>query len=215
VSRHRDLVPVLEEARGLGFLGPGPVEPHLAHAAGYAAVVEEEAGAGGWSLRRAVDLGSGAGVPGLVLALHFVEAEWVLVEVSERRSAFLRRAVAELGLEERVNVVAVRAEVVGRAPAYRGRCDLVVARSFGPPAVVAECAAPLLRVGGRAVVSEPPDGGSARWPATGLAQLGMTAGPAVRAGGAAYQVLRQELTCPDRFPRRVGMPGKRPLFSSE
>ncbi len=212
MNGHRDvLVPVLEEARRLGFLGPGPVEAHLDHAAGYAAALEGDAG-GAWVPARAADLGSGAGLPGLPLALRFPDTQWTLVEASVRRAAFLRAAVRDLGLEARLAVVEERAEVIGRAPAYRGRFDLVVARSFGPPAVLAECAAPLLRVGGRAVVSEPPGGEPARWPADGLAQLGMAPGAGVQAGGAAYQVLRQERACPDRWPRRVGVPAKRPLF---
>lgn len=212
MNEHRDaLVPVLEEARHLGFLGPGPVEPHLEHAAGYAAAIEADAGAG-WFPARAADLGSGAGLPGLPLALHFTATEWILVEAAVRRAAFLRAAVTELGLGDRVAVVEDRAEVVGRAPAYRGTVDLVVARSFGPPAVIAECAAPLLRIGGRAVISEPPGGEPARWPAEGLALLGMAAATPVGARGAAYQVLRQATACPQRWPRRVGVPAKRPLF---
>lgn len=212
MNEHRDaLVPVLEGARALGFLGPGPVEVHLDHAAGYAQVVEAQAGAGG-APARAADLGSGAGLPGLPLALHFGATAWVLMEVSVKRAAFLRHAVSRLGLGERVSVVEARVEVVGREPDHRGQYDLVVARSFGPPAVVAEGAAPLLRVGGRAVVSEPPGGAPARWPADGLAMLGMGAGPSVQAAAAAYQVLVQDVLCPHRFPRRVGMPAKRPLF---
>lgn len=209
---HRDaLVPVLEEARRLGFLGPGPVEPHLEHAAGYVAAIETDAGAG-WVPARAADLGSGAGLPGLPLALHFTGTEWILVEAAVRRAAFLRAAVTELGLGDRVAVVEERAEVVGRAPAYRGTFDLVVARSFGPPAVMAECAAPLLRPGGRAVISEPPGGEPERWPAQGLALLGMAPAAPVQARGAAYQVLHQATVCPERWPRRVGVPAKRPLF---
>lgn len=212
MNEHRDaLVPVLLEARRLGFLGPGPVEAHLDHAAGYATALEVDAGAG-WSPVRAADLGSGAGLPGLPLALHYVGAQWVLVEVSVRRAAFLRTAVGDLGLADRVAVVEERAEAVGRFLDRRASFDLVVARSFGGPGVLAECAAPLLRAGGRAVVSEPPGGEPGRWPAEGLAQLGMTPGASVRAGGAAYQVLCQETLCPERWPRRVGMPAKRPLF---
>lgn len=203
---------MLEEARSLGFLGPGPVDAHLAHAGGFAAAVEREAGAGGPVPHRAADLGSGGGVPGLSLALHFPGTEWVLVEVAARRAVFLRRAVVALDLAARVVVVEERAEVVGRAPAYRAQFDLVVARGFGPPAVLAECAAPLLRVGGRVVVSEPPGGAPDRWPAGGLAVLGMAPGAAVQTAGAAFQVLRQDAPCPDRWPRRVGMPAKRPLF---
>ena len=201
---------MLDEARHRGFLGPGPVEAHLEHAFGFAEAFEPVAA--GRGVARAADLGSGGGIPGLVLALHLAATEWVLVEAMARRAAFLREALQTLGLDGRVAVVEERAEVVGREPAYRGSFDLVVARSFGPPAVVAECAAPLLRVGGLAVVSEPPGGAPARWPADGLVQLGMTPGPAVVAAGAAYQVLRQVEPCPDRWPRRVGIPAKRPLF---
>ncbi len=161
----------------------------------------------------AAELGSGGGVPGLPLALHFPQCRWGLVESSVRRAAFLREAVAVLDLHSRVAVVEGRAEDVGRWPAWRGRCDLVVARGFGPPAVVAECAAPLLVPGGRAVVSDPPGGYPARWPAEGLALLGMVPDAPVVAGGWAYQVLRQEQPCPERYPRRVGVPAKRPLFS--
>ena len=212
MKEHRDaLVPVFEEARGLGFLGPGPVEVHLDHAAGYAIALEADSGTG-FVVTRAADLGSGAGLPGLPLALLFPESRWTLVEASVRRAAFLRSAVARLALGDRVAVVEDRAETVGQASEFRARFDVVVARSFGPPAVVAECAAPLLRIGGRAVVSEPPGGEPERWPAEGLAQLGMAPAASVRAGGAAYQVLRQVTPCPDRWPRRVGMPAKRPLF---
>jgi 16S rRNA (guanine527-N7)-methyltransferase len=191
-------------------LGPGPIAAHLDHAGGFGAVVagllpaEEPALAG--------DLGAGGGVPGLPLALQFPAWRWILVEAMVRRAEFLRGAVAELGLADRVDVVEERAEAVGRFPAYRGRLDVVVARGFGPPAVVAECAAPLLRVGGWAVISEPPGGNLQRWPDAGLETLGLVPASSPAAGELAYQVLMQASRCPDRFPRRVGIPAKRPLF---
>jgi 16S rRNA (guanine527-N7)-methyltransferase len=91
----------------------------------------------------------------------------------------------------------------------------VVVRSFGPPAVTAECGAPFLRVGGLLVVSEPPaEEGKAleeRWPADGLAPLGLE--PAERwTEPFTYHASRQVTPCPDRYPRRVGIPTKRPLF---
>lgn len=204
---------MLEEARNLGFLGPGPVEDHVAHAEGFASAVARVREAGdGEAFDRAADLGSGGGVPGLPLALRFEECRWTFIESGTRRAAFLRAAVDRLDLAERVAVVEARAEAVARTGEMRGTFDLVVARGFGGPAVVAECGAPLLRVGGRAVISEPPGGAPDRWPAEGLALLGMERGPAVLAAGAAFQVLHQESPCPDRFPRRVGVPAKRPLF---
>jgi len=203
---------MLTEARRLGFLGPGPIVSHLDHAAGFAEAVEhalngEEAGE-----RRAADLGSGGGVPGLPLALRFVAWKWTLIDSSVRRAGFLRDAVRSLGLEDRVRVVADRAETVGRNATDRSSFDVVVARSFGRPAVVAECGAPLLRVDGLAVVSEPPGGAPDRWPVAGLATVGMVPGPPVLARGWAYQLLRQSAPCPQRYPRRVGVPTKRPLF---
>jgi 16S rRNA (guanine527-N7)-methyltransferase len=219
LDRRDDLLAVLVRARDLGFLGPGPVEPHLDHAAGFAEALRVVVGGewpvgpgdGGLGLR-AADLGSGGGLPGLPMALLLPGSRWTLVDSASRRAGFLRDAVRALSLEERVDVAEERAEVFGRSEDHRGRYDLVVARSFGPPAVVSECAAPLLVVGGWAVVSEPPGGVPARWPSDGLAMLGMAPEPAVTAGGWAYQVLRQVEPCPDRYPRRVGIPAKRPLF---
>lgn len=208
------LVPVLEDARRLGFLGPGPIDVHLDHAAGFAEVVARlfPPGTSARGLIRAADLGSGGGVPALPLALAFPGVEWVLVESAMRRAAFLRDAVERLGVSDRVAVVETRAEEIGRSAAARGRFDLIVARSFGPPAVVAECGAPLMRVGGRAVISEPPGGEPARWPAAALGTLGMAPHVTVHARNWAYQVLAQVSPCPDRYPRRVGVPVKRPLF---
>jgi 16S rRNA (guanine527-N7)-methyltransferase len=151
-------------------------------------------------------------LPGLPLALRFPASSWVLIDANQRRSTFLRDAVAGLGLEGRVEVLDVRAEVAGRDVSRRGRLDVVVARGFGPPAVVAECAAPLLAVGGRAVVSEPPGGAPGRWPAAGLGLVGMAVGPAVTGRRAAFQVLVQQRECDERYPRRTGVPNKRPLF---
>lgn len=205
-----ELTDLLEEARQRGFLGPGPVEPHLDHARAFAVAAGEPPA-------RAVDLGAGGGLPGLVLAQEaWPEASWVFVDAQRKRTDFLLEAVEALGLEDRVTVVTERAELVARDLAHRAAYDLVVSRSFGPPAVVLECAAPLLRAGGRFVVSEPPATGvTGRWPTAALATLGC--GPAqgqVVGDGEGYHFARieqVELTA-ERFPRRVGIPSKRPLF---
>jgi 16S rRNA (guanine527-N7)-methyltransferase len=200
---------VLVEARDLGFLGPGPVGPHIEHARGFAVAYGDPRGPA-----LALDLGSGAGLPGLVLALGWPQAELVLLDAGERRTAFLEQAVADLGIADRVRVVRGRAEEVGRHHTERGRYDLVVARSFAAPPVVAECAAPFLRVGGRLITSEPPERSPAtgeRWPADGLGLLGLSPSRRVE-NDFSYRVAEQQIACPDRFPRRVGVPAKRPLF---
>jgi 16S rRNA (guanine527-N7)-methyltransferase len=163
---------------------------------------------------RFLDLGSGGGVPGVVLALlAWPLSSAVLLDASERRCAFLEDVVASLSLTDRVSVVRARAEEAGRNAAFRGMFELVVARSFASPPVTAECAAPLLRVGGHLVVSEPPSSirDASRWPADPLAELGLE--PSTRwTTPYAYQSLTQSSRCPTRYPRRVGVPAKRPLF---
>jgi len=208
---------ILTEARTAGFLGPGPIEPHLHHAAGFVTVARQQsAEAGAGSRPRLLDLGSGGGLPGLVIAAEWPAASVVLLDANVRRTEFLRRAVTRCGFDSRVTVVQERAEVSGRNPELRGTFDGVVVRSFGAPGVVAECAAPLLRAGGWVIISEPPgsdeDGPSAgRWPADGLALVGLVPGEFVR-NDFRYQILHQRELCPERYPRRDGVPAKRPLF---
>jgi 16S rRNA (guanine527-N7)-methyltransferase len=207
---------VLLEAQAAGFLGPGPLEPHLRHADGFAQLARRQPPPSHPGPVHLLDLGSGGGLPGLVIAAAWPVAILVLLDANRRRSEFLRRAVLRCGLVDRVAVVHQRAEVCGRDPAYRGSFDGVVARSFGAPAVVAECAAPFLRPGGWLIVSEPPEApgseeGCPRWPAEQLAQVGLEPAAVVRVDFG-YQVLVQRTACPERFPRRNGVPAKHPLF---
>jgi 16S rRNA (guanine527-N7)-methyltransferase len=218
VSAPPTIVEVLADARAAGFLGPGPVEAQLGHAQDFAAVARRLAPPN--PSPRILDLGSGGGVPGLVVASEWPEATLVLLEANGRRAEFLRRAVGRLGLGDRVSVLQDRAESAGRDPQHRAAFDEVLARSFGRPAVVAECGAPLLRVGGWLIVSEPPSSpeesttigtGEERWPAESVRQFGLEPAEVIR-HGASYQALRQVAICPDRFPRRDGVPAKKPLF---
>jgi len=206
------LLEVLERSRSLGFLGPGSVRVHLDHAAGFAAGMER-------APMRFLDLGSGGGVPGLVLARRWPESQAVLLDARERRCTFLQDAAQDLRLGERVTVEWARAEEAGHRDDLRGHFDVVVARGFGPPAVTAECGSPFLRVGGMLAVSEPPPDdddvavaeASDRWSATGLARLGLVVGGSWTRGYR-YQALDQAEPCPQQYARRPGIPAKRPLF---
>jgi len=217
------LLEVLERSQRMGFLGPGPLEPQVAHALGFAEAAESALA--GLPPGAVLDLGSGGGLPGLALGERWAEAEVVLLDANERRTSLLEEAVDLLGWRERVSVIRQRAEEAGRVRSLRASFDVVVARSFGPPPVTAECAAPFLRPGGILVVSEPPGGPSRitapqgacgreaaeRWPASGLAMVGLEpAGRFRRRFG--YQVIRQVASCPERYPRRVGLVAKRPLY---
>jgi 16S rRNA (guanine527-N7)-methyltransferase len=204
VTETDPLLGILDEARTLGFLGPGALEPHVALAMALAGGCPDAPGL-------AVDLGSGAGVPGLVLARHWPQSRWLLLDSNERRTGFLHSAVDRLGLAGRIEVLRARAEEAGRLAAWRGLADLVVARSFGRPPVTAECGAPFLRVGGRLVVAEPPGAPADRWPPAGLAELGLELADRATEP-ASWVALEQRTACPPRYPRRVGIPAKRPLF---
>jgi 16S rRNA (guanine527-N7)-methyltransferase len=233
------LMPLLEQGKELGFLGPGPVERHVEHSLGFVEILA--------SLpadvvdKPLVDLGSGGGIPGLVIASLRRPSRTVLLDGSTRRAAWLTEALECLGLTDSVTVVGERAEVAGRSPALRHRCGVVVARLFGRPAVTAECAAPFLGPGGTLVVSEPglissrgmaddsrrPRLGSStspvvvteaslsetdRWPAPGLAELGLGQPRVQSARGFAFATILRVSPCSDRYPRRTGIPTKRPLF---
>lgn len=203
------LARVLERAQALGLLGPGPVGAHIDHAQGFVDA---------WTTHRTappatvLDLGSGAGVPGLALSVAWPEATFALLDAAARRCAYLEWAVAELGIEGRATVLHGRAELLARDPQHDGAFDLVTARSFAPPAATAECAARFLAPAGALLVAEPPDepSSAARWPAQGLEALGL--GPARRAHAVSIVVIARTEACPARYPRRVGVPEKRPLF---
>ena len=195
---------VLDDARGLGLLGPGPLQPQLDHARAFGRAVPPES--------RVLDLGSGGGLPGLVILADRPDLRGVLLDATQRRCDFLREACERLGVVDRAEVVCARAEEAARALEWRASFDVVTARSFGPPAVTAECAVGFLRAGGSVLVSEPPEPNPARWPAAGLARLGMTAEPVPEAAPARLMRLRVTEAVDPRWPRRVGIPRKRPLW---
>ena len=168
----QNLQRLLSQARDLGFLGPGDVGDQITRSVAFAVAAGVPPPAG-----LVTDLGSGGGLPALVLALVWPDSRWLLIDSNQRRTSWLREATSELGASARVEVVCERAELVGRSP-HRHQAQLVTARSFGPPAATAECAAPLLALGGCLLVADPPEGPDqpVRWPQEGLSQLGLELG---------------------------------------
>lgn len=205
------LTEVLEDANRLGFLGPMPAAEQVDHALGFVGVIQSAIGRAPASV---LDLGSGGGPPGLMLAVCWPTARIVLVEANQRRSEFLRRALLRLGASEAAGVVTGRAESLAHQPDLREAFECVTGRSFGRPAVTAECGSPYLALGGRLVVSEPPDAATddERWPPAGLAPLGLARPRMVRLGRFGYRVIDKVMPIAARYPRRPGVPSKRPLF---
>ncbi|MCK9487180.1 MAG: 16S rRNA (guanine(527)-N(7))-methyltransferase RsmG [Dehalococcoidia bacterium] len=166
---------------------------------------------------RIADLGPGGGFPGVPMRILEPALDLVLVESNQRRAEFLRHLVASLALD-RVEVVTARAEEAGRDPALREGFDLVVARALAPLAVLVEYGVPLLRRGG--VLATPKGSRAAEElaeAAGALAALGAVAldlVPLSLPAGAPPQtvlVVRREGDLDERYPRRPGIPSKRPL----
>jgi 16S rRNA (guanine527-N7)-methyltransferase len=163
---------------------------------------------------RLADLGSGAGVPGLPLAIALPDAAVALVESAVRKTAFLERAVAACGLTN-AHVVHARAEDWSEGIAS---FDVVTARALAPLEVVVEYAAPLLVVGGTLVAWRGRRDASAEAAAAhAAAELGLEPGEVVPvrpypAAENRYLHLMSKVTeTPRGFPRRPGMALKRPL----
>lgn len=202
------LLRALEESRARGYIGPQSNEIQISHAEGFAL---------SWEAIRLtppvdlLDLGSGGGLPGLVL-LERWHCHEVLLDSMEKRSNFLREALAWPGAPKDGEVITARAEDAARWPELEGQFDLVTARSFGSPAVTAECGVRFLKIGGVLIVSEPPgERTDERWNLVGLELLGLAAQGRSRFG-TAYEVLIKERATDKRYPRASGTPKKRPLF---
>lgn len=163
-----------------------------------------------------VDVGTGAGFPGLPLKILRPKADLTLVESIEKKAEFLRHIVNELELE-RVRVVVARAEASGRDPDQRERYDLAVARAVADLRVLAEYCLPLCRVGGRFLA--PKGAGAEQEAARSRAALERLGGqlvaiePVVLPGAEprTLVVIDKIAPTPAQYPRAVGVPSKRPL----
>jgi 16S rRNA (guanine527-N7)-methyltransferase len=165
---------------------------------------------------RLVDVGSGGGMPGLPLKIAFPALRVTLVESVNKKAAFLRDTVAALGLTD-VEVVAERAEVAGRHEDHRDAYDWATARALGSLPVVVELCAPFLSPGGLLVAQRsgnldadllhaaPAFKALRLWSRTPIS-LGMPELP-----GHGLVVGEKYAATPAAYPRRPGLPRKRPL----
>ena len=171
----------------------------------------------GTPANRVIDVGSGGGFPGLPLKLLYPQMHLTLVDSVAKKTGFLSLVVQELGLEN-VDVLTDRAELLGQSPAHRERYDWALARAVAGLPVLAEYLLPLVRVGGFMLAQKGETaekeleeaqtaldtlGGKARLPV----EVRLPGIPEPR-----YLLVIEKVThTPERYPRRVGIPAKRPL----
>ncbi|HUF52496.1 MAG TPA: 16S rRNA (guanine(527)-N(7))-methyltransferase RsmG [Dehalococcoidia bacterium] len=165
----------------------------------------------------AIDVGSGAGFPGVPFAALRPGLQVTLLEASQKKAAFLHRVIEELGLDD-ADVVALRAEEAGRDPAHREKYSLTLARAVAPLPILLEYALPLLAVGGTLAA---PKGSAAPREVSeadnALRELGAELVEVVPlpidAGGPIPTLIlvRKTAATADRYPRRTGIARKRPL----
>ncbi|MCS7224756.1 MAG: 16S rRNA (guanine(527)-N(7))-methyltransferase RsmG [Armatimonadetes bacterium] len=164
-----------------------------------------------------IDVGSGAGFPGLPIAIMKNEIAVTLCEARKKKVEFLNLVVHHLGLKN-VRVLWERAETAARSEAHRECYDIAVSRAFGPVAVTLECTVPFVVVGGRVAIYGGP---------TLVKESELMKGLASLLGGRLERLLEYALPLTDRrrtlavvvkegatdrrYPRRAGIPKKRPL----
>lgn len=164
---------------------------------------------------RVMDIGTGGGVPGLVLAVARPDLSFTLTDSASRKTAWVLECVDELGLGN-VEVRTSRLELLGRDPAVRERYDAVTAKALASLAVLVELALPLLRVGGRLIAYKgpalPEEIEQARKALKLLhAEVGRCTEYSL--GDKSYRIVEILKKAPtaSRYPRRDGVPQKSPL----
>ncbi|SRR6266566_2039808 len=161
-----------------------------------------------------VDVGSGAGLPGLPLKIVRPDLRVTLVESDQDKAAFLVRACAALGLQD-VTVLAKRAEEIGQDPGYRELFDVAVARALAPMPVLAELCLPLVKVGGR-LLAQKTAGEDIEKAARAIDVLGgalnrVAAAPSTARGAGTVVIVDKVRPTPPAYPRRPGAPSRKPL----
>jgi len=164
-----------------------------------------------------IDVGTGAGFPGLALKILYPSMKLTLVESVGKKAMFCQHIVSVLGLEN-VNVIQARAEALGQNSKHREKYDWAVARAVANLSVLSEYLIPLIRIGGRMLAQKGESGpAEAQSAEKAMKLLGgkLEQLIPVNLPGVAddrYLVIVDKVAAtPPKYPRKPGMPGKEPL----
>jgi predicted O-methyltransferase YrrM len=165
-SRLRVLERILREAQRIGALSNAPVAEIISHAKWFADAMPHTA-------RTAVDLGSGAGVPGLIVALFCPYLRLHLVDRRVGRTDVLVRAVHALNLVDRVTVRCSEITDMTKDSTWAKHFDVAMSRGLGPPIQTLNLSRDLVKPGGAIIISEPPPDSDSRWDQQQVRALGL------------------------------------------
>ncbi|MBM3934990.1 MAG: 16S rRNA (guanine(527)-N(7))-methyltransferase RsmG [SAR202 cluster bacterium] len=164
-----------------------------------------------------IDIGSGAGFPGIPLKIAFPQARLTLLEATAKKTAFLSHVAGALGLVD-TTVVTGRAEDLGHSPEHRARYDLVVCRAVARLNTLAEITLPFAKRGGLVVAHKGPGAAEEIEQARkAIRVLGGSISEVKKARiegsdwGGVLVVIEKVAETPSAYPRRAGVPGKSPL----
>ncbi len=175
-----------------------------------------QACAGASDTCRLVDIGTGAGIPGIPLKLALPWLEVTLVEATGKKVTFLEAALRALDLSG-VSVVHARAETLAHDPRYRGAFDVATARAVAPLPALLELCLPFCRPGGWGIFPKGSEvdgelaGARRALEILGARVVAVEPVPLEALRGTTIVVVRLERPVPEQYPRRPGMPAKRPL----
>jgi 16S rRNA (guanine527-N7)-methyltransferase len=179
------LEPVLSTAQKIGALSGAPIEQIISHALWFAQAIPSSA-------KRVIDLGSGAGVPGLIVAFDRPELELVLVDRRSGRTDSLIRSVLALKLGSRVSVKCSEIGDLVRDGKFFKQFDAAISRGLGPPLETLKLSRDLVKPGGVVVISEPPLTTQSRWNPDDVSSLGLE-GPVRQGAVAVFHVKQSDL----------------------
>ncbi len=165
-----------------------------------------------------VDVGSGCGFPGLAVAIGLPKSKIVLIDSSRKKTDALDKISKEIGLSSRIEIHTKRAESIGQDSYFRGTFDIAMARAVAPAPVVSEYLIPLLKKNGEALLYKglwnevnQQSLNEALIPLEAkIKQVNSTQLPENRGTRNLIRLVPKG-PCPEKYPRSIGIPTKRPL----